>query len=237
MIYNTLANYYDDLVKDEEATQAWVDWIYRFCKPCSTLELACGSGEITHALADLDYSMTALDLSMEMVKRAQEKDHAHKIHFLCQNMLNLKNLKQFDCILCLCDSFNYLLEDQDVERFFQEVHDHLNDDGYFFFDMHSLDRLDEFSEEFNETGCFDDDTQYQWSIMSEDDFVYQDFAFFLNDGKVIQEHHIQRVYDPTWLSKKLSAYFEIVDVCTDFELDGIDEGEKYFYVLRKKGKE
>ena len=43
MIYNTLAHYYDALVKDEEASREWVSWIESELAPCDCLELACGS--------------------------------------------------------------------------------------------------------------------------------------------------------------------------------------------------
>jgi SAM-dependent methyltransferase len=233
MIYNTLANYYDALVKDEEASRQWVEWIQSKSEACSCLELACGSGEITEMLANLNYKVTALDLSQEMVKRAKEKNVEQNIEFLCQDMRDLSNLGDFHIILCLCDSFNYLLDKDDVKKFFHEVYLHLNQGGRFFFDTHALDRLEEFSQEYNETGEFEDGCKYQWSIMSEDDYVYQDFAFYTKQG-VIQEHHIQRVYDPKWLEKELSAYFEIESVCTDFGLERICEGEKYFYICRKK---
>ena len=48
-----------------------------------------------------------------------------------------------------------------------------------------------------------------------------------------QEHHIQRVYTPEWLETELKKYFEILKVTTDFDLEGIQEGEKYFYVCRR----
>lgn len=233
MIYNTLAHYYDALVKDEEASRQWVSWIESELKPSECLELACGSGEITEMLAQKGYIMTALDLSAEMVKQAKSKNHEHSITFLCQDMRHLDNLGRFTAIFCLCDSFNYILSHQEVDAFFKEVHDHLKENGFFFFDTHSLDRLDEFKEEYNETGAFEDGCQYQWSIMSEDDFVYQDFAFYMNN-EVIQEHHIQRVYDPDWLQTCLSQYFDLVKVSTDFDQDGICQGEKYFYICRKK---
>ena len=73
-------------------------------------------------------------------------------------------------------------------------------------------------------------------IMAEDDYVYQDFAFYMKD-KVVQEHHIQRVYDPIWLSDTLSKYFDVLKVTTDFDIEGIAPGEKYFYVCRKKVQE
>ena len=54
---------------------------------------------------------------------------------------------------------------------------------------------------------------------------------------MVQEHHIQRVYDPIWLSDTLSKYFDVLKVTTDFDIEGIAPGEKYFYVCRKKVQE
>lgn len=233
MIYDTLASYYDELVKDDEASRMWVKWIKSKLSPCDILELACGSGEITELLVQDGFKVSALDLSSEMVERAKSKDKDGKIDFYCQDMKDLSNFGLFSAIFCLCDSFNYILEKDEVDNFFKEVSTHLKDGGYFLFDTHSMDRIDEFEEEFNETGSFDD-CDYQWSIMSEYDLVYQDFAFYLEGGKVVQEHHIQRVYTPEFLEETLSKYFNIVQVNTDFELDGICEGEKYFYICQKK---
>lgn len=233
MIYDKLATYYDALVKDEEATKDWVKWIESKSKPSTLLELACGSGEITLALSKDGYEVSALDLSERMVEQAKKKDIEKKIAFSCQDMKDLSNYSTFDVITCLCDSFNYILSKEEVIGFFKEVHDHLNENGTFFFDTHSLDRITEFEEEYNETGAFED-CEFQWSIMSEDDWVYQDFAFYLPDGSIAQEHHIQRVYHPDWLKEQLEMYFDILQVTTDFDLPGIQEGEKYFYICRRK---
>ncbi len=233
MIYDKLSFYYDELVKDDQATQAWGNWIMdSVSSPCELLDLACGSAEISLLLAKNGFQVSALDLSQGMIQAAKEKDKKHKIQFYCQDMKNLSNLNTYDVITCLCDSFNYILSKEEVSLFFKEVSMHLKKDGLFFFDTHSLDRLVEFEEEFNETGCFED-CQYQWSILSEDDYIYQDFAFYLDDGKIVQEHHIQRVYTPEWLETELKKYFEILKVTTDFDLEGIQEGEKYFYVCRR----
>lgn len=235
MMYNTLAHYYDCLVKDEEATQAWVNWILDFVEGDSILELACGSGEITIELAHHHKQIDALDLSEEMIKAAQEKVHSEPIRFFKQNMLDLSFLPTYDAILCLCDSFNYLLEKEEVLQFFKACYEHLKEEGYLLFDTHSLDRLIEFGGEFNETGAFEDGVQYQWSIMAEEEWIYQDFAFYFEDGTIQKEHHLQRVYDPSWLKEAFSPYFELVDLRTDFDQAGIVEGEKYFYVLKRKG--
>lgn len=71
--YETLGHYYDALVKDEEASRQWVDWIESFHPGRRFLELACGSGEITEMLTE-NHEVTALDLSQAMLERAAEKD-------------------------------------------------------------------------------------------------------------------------------------------------------------------
>ncbi len=139
----------------------------------------------------------------------------------------------YDGICCLCDSFNYILTPEDVKGFFQEVFHHIKPGGWFCFDTHSLDRLDEFGNEWNETGQFEDGLSYQWSIMAEQDWIYQDFAFYFDDG-VKQEHHMQRVYDPEWLIQELQVYASEIKICTDFDQEGICEGEKIFFQVRKK---
>ncbi|MBB5183480.1 class I SAM-dependent DNA methyltransferase [Catenisphaera adipataccumulans] len=231
-MYNRLASYYDDLVQDDEATQAWVSWIESYTAPGPFLELACGSGEITRRLAQDGFDVTALDLSPEMISRAAQK--CSNVRFLCQDMTRLENLPTYPAIGCFCDSFNYLIEPEEVQAFFHQVHDHLKTDGLFLFDTHALDRLTEFQNEWNETGRFTDGTDYQWSIESEDDWIYQDFAFYLPDGQTMQEHHLQRVYQPEDLSEWAAPWFDLVDVRTDFDQKGIVPGEKYFYVLRRK---
>ncbi len=110
MIYNTLAHYYDALVKDDQATSAWHDWIHTVKIGFSILELACGSGEITRHLAQDGVHIDALDLSEEMIAEAKQKQDSQSIHYFTGNMLDLKECGQYEAILCLCDSINYILD-------------------------------------------------------------------------------------------------------------------------------
>lgn len=232
MMYDILARYYDALVKDDEATQMWADWMESWNPGSKFLELACGSGEITRLLAE-NHDVEAMDLSEQMVDAAKAKDTQGRIAFSTGDMTDLSGYGTYDAIGCFCDSFNYLLEPDTVKKFFAQVHDHLTENGLFFFDTHSMDRLEEFNPEYEETGTFDDGTQVQWVISAEDDLIYQDFAFYLPD-QTIQEHHLQRVYSPAFLQEALEPYFTIEQILTDFDQDGIQEGEKYFYVCRRK---
>ena len=210
-------------------------WVESFHPGKQFLELACGTGEITNRLAK-NHEMSALDLADHMVEAARKKDPENQIRFSVQDMRDLSGLGIFDAIGCFCDSFNYLLTEKEAEDFFEECAAHLKTDGLFFFDTHSLDRIEEFAGEdaYSEAGVFDDGTGVQWEISSTPEgLIYQDFAFYLPD-ETVTEHHIQRVYDPGWLIEVLEKNFEILSLSTDWETEGIGEGEKYFFVCRKK---
>lgn len=232
MMYHALANYYDALVKDEEATNAWVQLITSHIKKGEIMEVACGSGEITIALAKKGYQVFASDLSYDMIEMAKKKADSSLVSWKVMDMRVFDDTKQYQGILCLCDSFNYLLKDEEVLSFFQQAYDHLVDGGTFIVDMHTMDRLEEFEEEYHEAGKVLQ-KEYQWTIQTIDDCIYQNFMFYDEDGKGILEQHIQRVYPPHWILKVLTEIGFQVEVVTDFIYDGICEGEKQFYICKK----
>lgn len=232
MIYNVLAKYYDGLVKDEEATLDWVTLIEKHIHKKDLLELACGSGEITLKLAEHGYHIDASDLSAAMIEEAQKKVGADKVNFFVMDMLAFNVSKTYDGIICLCDSINYLIQEEDLASLFKNVYNCLNEDGVFLFDTHSMDRLEEFKEEFYEEGLVADH-EYTWSIISDAPYIYHNFLFYDEEARSFQENHTQRVYEPKQLEMLLSPYFTF-EVVTDFVNDGICEGEKYFYICKKK---
>lgn len=232
MIYNVLAHYYDGLVKDDAATKQWVDLIDAHMQGKELLELACGSGEITIALAKEGYVIDASDLSKMMIEEASKKSGAEKIHFFVMDMREYHVEKKYDGVLCLCDSINYLCRSEDVAELIKNVHASLKEDGVFIFDMHSMDRLEEFKEEFYEEGIVNEH-EYTWSIISDDDRLYHNFIFYDENANVNQEQHIQRVYSPELMEEMLKEYFDF-EIVTDFDQKGICEGEKYFYICHKK---
>lgn len=234
MMYETLAHFYDALVKDDEATKLWVSLIEQNVEGKDILELACGSGEITIALAKDGYHVTGTDLSEDMLVEAKKKNGSDKITWKAMDMCDITINQTFDGILCLCDSFNYLLHKEQVISMFQQVKKHLKAGGTFIMDMHSLDRLEEFSEEYNEAGRIDQH-EYQWTIQTIDDSIYQNFAFYDEEGRITLEQHIQKVYDPLWIKEILLQMGFDVKIYTDFNQQGICEGEKIFYICKLVG--
>lgn len=232
MMYEALAHFYDALVQDDEATAAWVNLIESRIPKGNIMELACGSGEITIALANAGYHVNASDISGDMIAEAKKKEGSELVTWSTMDMCAFTDTSIYDGILCLCDSFNYLLEEAQVRALFTQVYEHLHDGGCFIMDMHSQDRLLEFQEEYNEAGRIDRQ-EYQWTIYSEEDCIYQNFAFYDEEGRVTLEQHIQRCYDPLYIEQVLKETGFEVEILTDFTTSGICEGEKQFYICKK----
>lgn len=233
MMYEQLAPFYDALVKDETATAAWVELIKRYIPHGRIMELACGSGEITIALAKDGYQMHGSDRSEDMLRQAKRKAGSELVEWSCMDMRQFHDNAMYDGILCLCDSLNYLLREADITQLLREVYAHLRLGGIFLFDMHAMDRLLEFEQEYNEAGRVLGH-EYQWTIQTIDDCIYQNFAFYDDKGRSILEQHVQRVYKPQWMLDTLRAHGFSVTVLTDFVHPGICEGEKQFYICRKE---
>ncbi len=233
--YEFLGSRYDDLVGDPDATQEWVDWIEENQPGPRFLELGCGSGEITRSLAE-NHQVDGLDLSRAMLDAARKKDPDGTVNWIEGDMRDLSGLGQYDAIGCFCDSFNYLIEDQEVRDFFDTVASHLVEGGLFLFDSHGPSRLEEFADDYEEAGTFEDGTQVQWMISVNEEELYQDFAFYLPDGRTIEEHHLQRVYPIEQLKTWLEKNFEVESIMGDFGEESLETCEKVFFVCRKKTK-
>lgn len=159
--YEYLAKYYDYLLGDEDAFDFWLEYIN--AKDYHTvLELASGSGVLAGILKKQGKEVTASDISKEMKEVATNNFDGE---YLILNMIDFDLHKKYDLILCVCDSINYLYEEE-LEQMFKSVYKHLNDGGRFIFDMHNPKRLKEFDEEYIEEGQIDENVYYQWTINS-----------------------------------------------------------------------
>ena len=222
--YEYLAKYYDYLLGDEEAFDFWLEYIN--AKDYHTvLELASGSGVLAGILKKQGKDVTASDISKEMKEVATNNFDGE---YLILNMIDFDLHKKYDLILCVCDSINYLYEEE-LEQMFKSVYKHLNDGGRFIFDMHNPKRLKEFDEEYIEEGQIDENVYYQWTINSDtfDRTVNEHFTFYTPVG-MIQEQHTQNVFEPSVVKEKLESVGLESEVVMDFI-----EDEKILFIGTK----
>lgn len=228
MIYDKLANYYDALVKDDEATKMWVSFVKQFIpKHAKVLELACGSGEISYQLVNEGYQLLATDISSAMLDCLKDKYPNVETSLLDMNDFTLDTT--YDAVICFCDSINYL---EDYHMMFKSVKNVLNNKGIFIFDMHTDDRIEEFKDMFIEEGMIGD-IPYQWTIATNNREIHQHFAFYESDS-ILQEQHIQYVFKLDEMLEELANLGFETQVYTDFIHQGVCPGEKLFIVGRLK---
>lgn len=202
--YEMLSHYYDELLQDEEALSLWLRYIEEE-EFHTVLELASGSGVMAGILKKKGYDVTASDISEQMKEVSRVNFDGE---YLILNMAEYSLGKKYDLILCICDSINYLYEEE-LKGFFQCAYNHLNKGGRLIFDMHHKARIAEFAEQYIEEG-YVKDIPYQWTIQSdeEEQAIYEHFTFYTPDG-MIQEHHMQNVFDPETVKEIMSEWFEV----------------------------
>lgn len=104
------------------------------------LDLGCGTGTLTELLAGKGYDMIGVDLSQEMLNVALEKKEqsGSSVLYLCQDMRMLDLYSTVGTVISVCDSVNYLLENEEVVETFSLVHNYLYPGGIFIFDFNTV---------------------------------------------------------------------------------------------------
>ena len=141
--YSEFARVYD-LFMDNVDYEAWC----RYLTDCLEehgitdgllLELGCGTGTMTELLAKAGYDMIGVDNSEEMLAEAMEKRAVSglDILYLQQDMQEFELYGTVRAIVSVCDSLNYLTEEEDLREVFRLVNNYLDPGGIFIFDMNS----------------------------------------------------------------------------------------------------
>ena len=142
--YDALAKVYDRLNGDVDYA-AIADFYrkvfdgYGIC-PEFVLDLGCGTGRMTLELASRGYDMIGIDASAEMLAKAYERMWSlgkSGILFLEQDMLDFELYGTVGAVVSTLDCINYLTEDGDLDRCFALVHNYLDPDGVFLFDVNT----------------------------------------------------------------------------------------------------
>ena len=249
--YNAIARVYDKLNAEIDYGK-WADFFekcfdrYLAKKPELVLDLACGTGRMTRELAGRGYDMIGVDGSADMLSCAMEADR-EGILYLLQDMREFELYGTVGAAVCCLDSINYLLDDGDVEKVFSLVHNYLDPDGLFIFDVNSPYKfeniygnnayvLEDESEEGGAIFCgwqndYDKASglcDFYLTLFEED----EDGSYFRED-----EHQTERCYTREQLVAALeSAGFELIGVFSDFEFGEINNTDERWYIAARAKK-
>jgi len=108
--------------------------------PTTLLDVACGEGTFSVAMAARGLQVTGIDLSPRMIDLARRRASAEgvDIQFLCHDMCDLPFSGEFDLVTCWYDSLNYLLSQRALGSAFHAAYRALVPGGTYAFDMNTI---------------------------------------------------------------------------------------------------
>ncbi len=102
-------------------------------------ELGCGTGRMTRLLAYAGYDMIGIDNSEGMLSVAREAEYSSEkeILYLLQDMCDFELYGTVGAVVCFLDGMNHLTRPGELEKCFRLVHNYLDPNGVFFFDLNT----------------------------------------------------------------------------------------------------
>lgn len=243
--YNAFSYFYDSLMRnvDYKSRAKYILEVFeRLGHDMGlSLDLACGTGELTIELKKAGVDIYGADAAHEMLYRALDKayDEGLDILFICQKMQELDLYGTIDTCICTLDSINHVVDIEDVQKAFERVSLFTNPQGYFLFDVNTVYKHQQILSD--NTFVYDaEDVFCVWqNSLKENNVVEIELDFFERDGKVYHrtsESFCERAYSDEQLTAMLNkAGFEVVERFGDMTFaPPKDDEQRVIYIARKK---
>ncbi|MHA2061304.1 MAG: class I SAM-dependent methyltransferase [Candidatus Sifarchaeia archaeon] len=187
-----------------------------FVKTTRILDIGCGSGRHSIELAQRGYSVTGIDLSKSLLKRAMQKASKLniKVDFQNQDARNLIFEDEFDLVILLCEGAFPLMETDEMNyQILSNVAKALKEKGKLIFTtLNGLFPLFHSVKEIINTGSSEGES----SKNTFDLLTFREYSIYEtedDDGNKLKLHCNERYYVPseiTWLLKTLN--FKTIDI-------------------------
>ncbi|MFN3821286.1 MAG: class I SAM-dependent DNA methyltransferase [bacterium] len=228
-LYTVLAHLYDHIMRHVDYKR-WAEFIIELLTSYGVLpyphpyhrilEAACGTGSLALYLTRKGYSITGFDRSPEMISQAQSKFKRRNLkgHFEVGDFLSYNPKHNFNALLCLFDSINYLSR-KELPQFFRRIHNWLVPPHIFIFDISTPYNSElyfnnqEYSGEFTGWSYTRQMKYYPDDHIQVNRFEVQD----LKKGAIYIEEHHQYIYSPQIYRQELQATgWQILEETEDF---------------------
>lgn len=246
--YQSFARVYD-MFMDNIPYDEWCSYLEGLLKEYEiydglVLELGCGTGSMTELLAQRGYDMIGVDNAEDMLEIAFEKKAETNSNtlYLLQDMREFELYGTVKAIVSVCDSMNYILEEDDLLDVFRLVNNYLDPGGIFIFDLNTMWKYEQVGDatiaENREDGSFIWENYYD----EEECINEYDLTLFIpeKDGlfRKYEETHYQRAYELDTIIQLLQAagleYITSYDAFTHEPVS--EESERIYVIAREQGK-
>jgi SAM-dependent methyltransferase len=255
--YGAISTIYDKINSSVDYT-CWADFFEKCfdkflpVRPELVLDLACGTGSMTLELAKRGYDMIGVDGSADMLNVAL--DRKYDLELPCDVLFLLQDMREFElygtvgAITCCLDSVNYLTEKNDLKKCFSLVHNYLDPDGLFLFDVNTPYKFENVygsnSYVYEEDDCGEGNFCV-WQNFYDKETKLCDFSltvFEKNEGSTLysrrDEIQSERCYSRDELEQLLTECgFEILGFYSDFDFTLASEKNERWYVVARAKKQ
>lgn len=246
--YTGFAEVYD-LFMEDVPYKEWSRWIVEILRAYGiedglVLDLACGTGVMTELLAEAGYDMIGIDQSEEMLERAldRKEQSGHDILYLCQDMKEFELYGTVRAIVSVCDSMNYVLEEEAfLDILTAAAENYLDYGGLFLFDLNTEYKYrmllgEQTIAENREEGSFIWENSYD----EEEKINEYELTLFIREDsgyyRKYEEVHYQRAY-PLDTVKELVARsgLKLLQVCDAYTGEPVrEDSERICVVCRRE---
>ena len=244
--YSGFAKVYD-LFMDNIPYEEWTDYVKELfaeegVKAGILLDLGCGTGSVTELLAKSGFDMIGIDNSEEMLEIAMEKraESGLDILYLLQDMREFELYGTVKGVVSICDSMNYILDDEDLLDVFKLVHNYLDNEGIFIFDMKTM---HEYANVMADNTFAEDreESSFIWeNYYDEEEEINQyDLSIFVKeeDGRYrkYEETHLQRAYEQQCVEELIKeSGLELLHVYDAFTRElPAEDSQRIYFVCRR----
>ncbi|MCM1112784.1 MAG: class I SAM-dependent methyltransferase [Muribaculum sp.] len=209
------------------------------------VDLGCGTGTLTELLYQKGYDMIGVDNAPSMLNVAMEKrvESGSEILYLLQDMRELELYSTVGTVVSVCDSLNYILEEEELLQVFRLVNTYLYPGGVFIFDFNTDYK---YREIIGDTVIAEnrEDCSFIWENSYDGERCLNEYdltVFVQEDGELFRrftETHIQRGYRVEQMKGLVQrAGMRIVEVLDADTLGAVsDVSERVCFVAGECGK-
>ena len=248
--YTSFASVYDTFM-DNIPYEAWAEYLVSILKEYQIndgliLDLGCGTGNMTELLAKSGYDMIGVDNAEEMLEIAMEKraKSGYDILYLLQDMREFELYGTVKAIVSICDSVNYITEEEDLLDVFRLANNYLDPKGVFVFDFNTIHKYRDVLGD--QTIAEDrDDCSFIWDnyYYEEEQINEYELSLFIKEEdsdlyRKYQENHFQKAYDLDTMRRLVEQsgleYITAYDAFT--KNPPTAESERIYVIARERGK-
>lgn len=247
-LYHELAEYYFAIESAHRNIYDDVSLIRRFTarqKDPALLDLGCGTGEHLDKVSKLNLRCTGIDKSGNMLAIARKRFPNAGTFIEC-DMVHLDFYENFTIVVCLFGSFDYILEDQDVDRVFWNTWRSLIPGGIGIFEIWNAKpilrirnkNLDLVSK--SQFGRIQIDRERGFALLEHEKntIVEVNYRYSIHNGtstQTLKDRHIMRAYTIDEIEKIVTANgFSITGFYSNASLENYRETSNRIFVIFEK---